>query len=415
LTPPSTPIPSPASYNEEFTGERVIPGKVDVDLWNDHISRYAFASRLARSKRVLDLGCGAGYGSAELAKTAGSTTGVDIAPEAVAYAREHYRGIEFLQASATATGLPDASFDLITAFEVIEHLSDWRGLLAEAKRLLAPGGQFLVSTPNRDYYTESRGTSGANPFHEHEFSLDEFRAELLAFFPSATILMQNHVEAISFQPMKAFPAIDVCLEKSGTASHSHFFLAICGEEVESRAYLYVPAAANILRERELHIAKLDAEIASKERWLEQTRNERDELHRLHQKLEKELEEHNRWALSIETELEQTRQHIQRLQQELQTEQAAARQFAADYEAKVAELEMDVREKTAWAQQTEERLGRELQAKVNELAEAVRLLDRAEATVEERTRWAQDLEAKLALVRASRWVRLGRKVGVGPVA
>jgi predicted O-methyltransferase YrrM len=54
----------------EFTGERLIPGQVDVDLLNEHMARYTFAVRLARGKRVLDAGCGAGYGSAELARVA---------------------------------------------------------------------------------------------------------------------------------------------------------------------------------------------------------------------------------------------------------------------------------------------------------------------------------------------------------
>ena len=74
----------------EFTGERLIPGEVDVDLLNEHMARYHFAVRLARGKRVLDAGCGAGYGSAELADVAESVTGIDIAPEAVEYARAHY-------------------------------------------------------------------------------------------------------------------------------------------------------------------------------------------------------------------------------------------------------------------------------------------------------------------------------------
>ena len=54
----------------EFTGERLIPGEVDIDLLNEHMARYHFAVRLARGKRVLDAGCGAGYGSAELADVA---------------------------------------------------------------------------------------------------------------------------------------------------------------------------------------------------------------------------------------------------------------------------------------------------------------------------------------------------------
>ncbi len=153
----------------EFTGERLIPGQVEIDLFNEHLARYAFAARLAAGKRVLDAGCGTGYGSAELARLADSVVGADVAADAVDYAREHYRlpNLHFEQASCTALPHLDASFDLVVAFEVIEHLADWREMLREARRLLAPGGQFVVSTPNRLYYTESRGESGANPFHVH--------------------------------------------------------------------------------------------------------------------------------------------------------------------------------------------------------------------------------------------------------
>src|SRR5450755_3241426 len=75
----------------EFTGERVIPGQVDADLLNEHLARYAFAARLARGKRVLDAGCGTGYGAAELVASALLVVGADIAAEAVDFARRHYR------------------------------------------------------------------------------------------------------------------------------------------------------------------------------------------------------------------------------------------------------------------------------------------------------------------------------------
>ena len=147
----------------EFTGERVIPGQVNDDLWAEHIARYAFAARLSDEARVLDIGCGAGYGTAELAQRALSATGVDISSDAIVYAAEHYPipNARFLAASATAIPFPSASFDLITAFEVIEHLDNWHELLMEARRVLHPNGMFLVSTPNKLYYAESRGEGRA--------------------------------------------------------------------------------------------------------------------------------------------------------------------------------------------------------------------------------------------------------------
>jgi hypothetical protein len=56
--------------NIEFTGERVVPGRVDPDLWNEHISRYVFAKQFCAGARVLDAGTGAGYGCSALAQHA---------------------------------------------------------------------------------------------------------------------------------------------------------------------------------------------------------------------------------------------------------------------------------------------------------------------------------------------------------
>src|SRR5256885_10890564 len=84
----------------EFTGERVIPGQVDADLLNEHLARYAFAARLCGGKQVLDAGCGAGYGSAELARTAAGAPGIDRPAEAAAFARAEHApaNLRFVQA-----------------------------------------------------------------------------------------------------------------------------------------------------------------------------------------------------------------------------------------------------------------------------------------------------------------------------
>ncbi len=362
----------------EFTGERVIPGEVDPDLWNEHAARYAFAARVAHGRRVLDAGCGAGYGSADLAREAREVLGIDVAADAIAYACEHYRAenLRFERASCLEIPAPDASFDLVVAFEIIEHLIDWRAFLAEVRRVIEPGGQFLVSTPNKSYYAEARAELGPNPFHEHEFEYGEFRRELSAVFPKVTLYLENHAGAIVFAPAGASGAMEARVEAGGDPAEANFYLAVCSVTAETSLapFTYVPRAANMLRERERHIQTLEAEVR------------------------------RRIARVVE------------LQEELVVEQTKARERISHLEGEVVELEEKLRESVAAATH----IAAELDAKVAELGDCVDHLHEAEKTVVERTLWAQrnqaeadDLRDQLQALWSTRWARLGGKLGFLP--
>ncbi len=410
----------------EFTGERVIPGQVDVDLLNEHLARYTFAARLARGKRVLDAGCGAGYGTAELARAAENAVGIDTAAEAVEFARANYHlpNLRFEQASCTALPYADRSFDLVVAFEVIEHLENWREFLGEVRRVLAESGQFIVSTPNKLYYTESRGPEGANPFHVHEFDFEEFRSELKAVFPHVAMFLENHVEGVAFQPHETGNTVEVRVDSCDPVpGESHFFVAVCAHrpQLGNPTFVYVPRAANLLREREHHIALLEGELATKNEWLRKALEEHERLVEKFREQKEALEKSNRWAQAAEKEIEERGARILELQDEMAREQESARKVAADYAGKVVELEADIRAKTKWALDVETALTADIQKQTAHLAAAVDALHRTEKELEERTGWAlrlqeeaDGLSRQLALVRASRWVKLGRSVGLGPV-
>lgn len=136
-----------------------------------HLRRYEFAARLAGGARVIDAACGTGYGS-HLLRTQGGAAqvvGVDLDRMAIDYATRRFGvdGVSFRAASATATGLPDASFDLATSFETVEHVVDAAGLLDEFWRLLRPGGTLVLSTPN---------DTGLTKHHVHSFTRESLEA-----------------------------------------------------------------------------------------------------------------------------------------------------------------------------------------------------------------------------------------------
>jgi len=398
----------------EFTGERLIPGQVDVDLLNEHLARYAFAARLAHGKKVLDAGCGAGYGSAELAAHAESVTGADIAAEAVDFARAHYTlpNLAFVEASCDRLPHRDGCFDLVVAFEVIEHLERWHEFLLEARRVLGSGGQFIVSTPNRLYYTESRGAQGVNPFHVHEFDFAEFSAALQAVFPHVALFLENHVEGVTFQPHPTGATVETRVDAGDPVpDDSHFFVAVCAHrpQLGNPTFVYVPRAANVLRERERHIALLDSELAQKNQWLEKAQQDLAEFERHQQKLLGELEQSNQWAGELNRELEERRARVAQLQEELAREQENA-------QTQIHRIEQELAEKIEWARKTQA----SLDVEIAEKKRAIDILHATEDELTQRTAWAQSLESELArvsghltLYQASRWVRLGKKVGLGP--
>jgi len=271
----------------EFTGERLIPDQVrDDDLYHEHVVRYIFAAQLAGGRTVLDAGCGAGYGSAILARAgARHVLGVDIAPEAIAYARQHYhaQNVSFEVMDVRAMPLKDASFDLVAALEVIEHLAEQEAFVSEVRRVLKDNGVFVVSTPNTATYPPG------NPFHLRELSLADFGALLGQFFPALAIFEEDYETAISVRPAGGAQPSGWTLvsAQEKVPRQGDYYLAVCtkrqhllDEMIESaRAVMYeLPAdrlaerisdavtLQGMLEEKNAHIARLEGELRRQGQW-----------------------------------------------------------------------------------------------------------------------------------------------------
>ena len=426
----------------EFTGERVIPGQGDADLFNEHRARYWFARRFASGKNVLDAACGTGYGSALLAEIARAVVGVDVARDALDYARQHFHppNLHFAQADCLVLPFPAGRFDLVVAFEIIEHLDGVEAFLAELHRVLDASGVLVLSTPNRLYYTDDRGE--INPFHWKEFSYPEFDEVLRPHFPHRAILFQNHVAGLAisgpgaelntaalsadcfFQENSAAPAI----EASGRGAH--FFVAVCSAQPIGRIepLLYLPSAANILRERESYIHLLERRLSEKDayvlglqtdyeskiEWARSLESDLDKaraaLGSLQADYDRDLakaradvqsvqEDHARkieWALSLESDLDKARAALGSLQADYDRDLAKAR-------ADVQSVQEDHARKIEWALSLESDLE---QVRTN--------LDQLRKEFEERTAWTLRLDRDLQFLMDSRWYRLGKNLNLSPV-
>jgi SAM-dependent methyltransferase len=172
--------------------ERIDPLATESGILAYHRKRYEFARRFCAGADVLDAGCGTGYGAALLAESAGRVVGVDLDAEAIAYARRRYPGpnVEFVEADLLELELPDASFDAVCSFETIEHVTDRERYLAQIRRVLRPGGVFIVSTPRVDRTTERP----RNPHHTVEFSRADFEALLRRFFAEVELYGQQRLQ-----------------------------------------------------------------------------------------------------------------------------------------------------------------------------------------------------------------------------
>ena len=114
-----------------------------------HALRSAFLQRhVAPGQRVLDVGCGEGHFAAELVASGAHVVGIDVAEEPLRRGRERQPELDLLLVDSEASWpLPDASFDVVWAGEVIEHVADTAAWLSEIRRVLRSGGSLLISTP----------------------------------------------------------------------------------------------------------------------------------------------------------------------------------------------------------------------------------------------------------------------------
>jgi GT2 family glycosyltransferase/glycosyltransferase involved in cell wall biosynthesis/SAM-dependent methyltransferase len=312
------PVPAGANTDPEndlsFTGERVIPGKVEADLFNEHFVRYVYAREFCGGQKVLDTGCGVGYGSAHVAEVASCVVGLDNDARAVGYARSHYSrsNVRYLVGDSQALPFQSQAFDVVTSFELIEHLPDAGRYLEEIRRVLKQSGTLVVSTPNRPVYHEHLGDT-TNPFHIREWDLEEFLALLKTYFKVVEPLGEQHLSAVGILGPASNPSVPVTIEQRSALASADYFVCVCSDRaLKVGEMVYVPASANVLSERERHIRSLTRQLNDRETYLA--------------RLQPEFEEKAAWANKLNAELAESQRLVHQFRLRAQELESRAREL-----------------------------------------------------------------------------------------
>ncbi|KAF0190759.1 MAG: putative glycosyltransferase [Gammaproteobacteria bacterium] len=178
------------------TGERVIEDDYKASqssylIYLFHIATYRFCLPFVRNKRVLDFGCGSGYGTHLLSADCEQITGIDISADAIAYAKDHYRkdNLDYLRVSNIEDeSLPfeNDTFDTVISFQVMEHIRLVDKYLSEIRRVLRKDGKLVIATPDRTTRLFP-GQKPWNVYHVTEYSPSSFGALVRDFFPGTDL------------------------------------------------------------------------------------------------------------------------------------------------------------------------------------------------------------------------------------
>lgn len=207
-------------------GERVLPGMTPCSMFAAHLGLYDFVrSRLPEPcEKILDIGCGVGYGLARLANSAGCAgMGTDSATEMIRAAQRLYPNFTWKQAAPENLlddpSFPAHSFNAVTCFEYLAYLEDPETCLKLISQALAPGGSAWISVPNPVFGEK-------NPFHKREYTFTRLKTLLAKYFRTIEHYYQND------QPDEylgtRFPI------RKGEESDAQFWLVQCCDPVQEQ-------------------------------------------------------------------------------------------------------------------------------------------------------------------------------------
>lgn len=151
--------PFPAAGQADELNAKTYNGEQRAAVYSSRAREFEerYRGYLARIKglqptgALLDVGCNIGVFLSAAREEGFSVTGVEMNASCASYGREKYN-LDIRGSSLQAAGFPGGAFDVVTLFDVLEHVPDPRGFLAEVNRVLKSGGLLVIQSPNLDSF-----------------------------------------------------------------------------------------------------------------------------------------------------------------------------------------------------------------------------------------------------------------------
>ncbi len=324
----------------DFTGERFMPQLTDPLLALEHYHRYCFAPRFAKNRRVLDIACGEGYGSAFLAKCASEVIGIDSDQTTIDHAAQKYssmHNLSFRVGRCEALHEDLGSFDLVVSYETIEHLAqnDQVELLNNVGKILKQDGLFIVSSPDKNEYAAAGQSK--NQFHKHEMTHAELKSCLerhfkyvylcgqrilslsaiwqlegwqkaLFWFNAKRDLLEDVPEGEGFSPPLYLIALcsNDSLSNEIIAEANSFYFDTANIEKLTNFYEWaMQMNADAQKSRDV-VQSLERQLEERAGWIQDLQREIKKCTELIDSQKKEIEDRTQWAQSLEAEVAKER-------------------------------------------------------------------------------------------------------------
>lgn len=309
----------------EFTGERIVPGAANCEptfarkMYQEHVARYAFAAHLTKGKTVLDIGCGVGYGARWLASNgAASVTAFDVAADAIEHARTNYShpNVEFVVGDATSFQ-PTHKVDVVSCFELIEHVVDQEAVLRNAVAALKPDGLLIISTPRP---LEQERTH----FHEHELDLEEFQALLKRYFKNASYFYErNYFTSLVYKGTpNTIDDIIPITDKFGISEADYFVFIASNADIDNISY---PTSVLVIND-DNYILNLEKDVNILHSAEDNLKNRLAEAHSRIEAVEGDNSQLNEARKALESAQSEKSAHLDRIRKLEETSSIASAQI-----------------------------------------------------------------------------------------